>query len=120
MGYIFLFSNILLVTACQVILKWRLNTLPQDFSSFKTGWQTAVSFAQDGWMLFAVIGTFLASGLWIAALTKIDLSFAYPFSVLSYIGVIAVSHYFLHEQVTPMRLIGVLIICVGIVVITKS
>ena len=120
MGYIFLFLNIALTVVCQIMLKWRLNRIPIDFKSTKATYQSLLELAQDYWIISAVLGTFLSSFLWILTLSKLELSVAYPFSVFSYVAVVVISHFLLGEQLTPFRLIGVVIICVGILMIVKK
>lgn len=57
---------------------------------------------------------------WIAVLSRMDLSYAYPFLALNFILIVVVSRFFLNEAVPPERWIGVMIICVGIIVVARS
>ena len=61
-------------------------------------------------------GTFL----WLVALSRVDLSYAYPFASLNYIFVLAASWLVLHEEPTPMRLFGVAAICLGVALLSRS
>ena len=61
-------------------------------------------------------GTFL----WLVALSRVDLSYAYPFASLNYIFVLTASWLVLHEQPTPTRLVGVLAICLGVALLSRS
>jgi len=63
---------------------------------------------------------FLAVFFWLYALTKVDLSFAYPFLALSYVLVILLSWLFLGENISYLRLVGVLVICFGVFIVSKS
>lgn len=120
MGYVYLGLNIALTVACQIALKWRINLLEIDFSTVASAWRSSLLLAKDLWTIAAVAGTFFASFLWILALSKLELSVAYPFSVLSYVAVVLISHFFLNEQLTYVRIAGVLLICVGILMITRK
>ncbi len=57
---------------------------------------------------------------WLAALSRADLSWAYPMLSLGYILVLLFSSIFLHESVGLTRWIGVLIIVVGVILVSRS
>jgi drug/metabolite transporter (DMT)-like permease len=57
---------------------------------------------------------------WLAALSRVDLSYAYPFASLSYVIMLAASWFLFHENITPIRLAGTLIVALGVLVISRS
>ena len=57
---------------------------------------------------------------WVYALTKVDLSFAYPFLGLSYVLILLCSWVFLGEYIPLIRWVGVLVICLGVFLVAKS
>jgi multidrug transporter EmrE-like cation transporter len=58
--------------------------------------------------------------VWIAALTKAPVSSAYPMLSLGYVVVAAISVGWLGETVTPAKLLGIALICVGVVLVSRS
>lgn len=58
--------------------------------------------------------------LWIYALSKVDVSYAYPFQALGYIFVVVTSFFLLHESLTPSKLIGVGLITLGVFFIART
>ena len=58
--------------------------------------------------------------LWLAVLSWEDLSVALPMQALNYVLVAFLSQYFLGETVSPLRWAGTLLVCVGVMMITKS
>ena len=58
--------------------------------------------------------------LWLAVLSWEDLSVALPMQALNYVLVAFLSQYFLHETVTPLRWAGTILVCVGVMMITKD
>ena len=70
------------------------------------------------WAGLALFG--VSAVLWIFALSKASLSFAYPFAALGYVLIVAFSVFVLHETVPPLRWLGVACICVGIVLIAQT
>lgn len=58
--------------------------------------------------------------LWLAVLSWEDLSVALPMQALNYVLVAFLSQYFLNEVVTPLRWAGTVLVCIGVILITKS
>lgn len=58
--------------------------------------------------------------LWIAVVSNVDLSVAYPMVSLAYVMVFVASWLFLGENIPPLRAVGLLIIVAGVVVISRS
>jgi multidrug transporter EmrE-like cation transporter len=71
-----------------------------------------------------VIGGLLVYGggviFWIIALSYLQLSFAYPFGSLAYIGIIIGSYFLFKEPISRQRLVGIGILVLGIVLIGLS
>ena len=77
--------------------------------------------ALTNWRL--ILGTAMQAvyfGLWLAVLSWEDLSVALPMQALSYIVVAFLAQWYLGEHVSPMRWAGISLVCVGVVMITKS
>lgn len=58
--------------------------------------------------------------LWLAVLSWEDLSVALPMQALNYVLVAILAKYLLHEQVSPLRWAGITLVCIGVILITKS
>lgn len=58
--------------------------------------------------------------LWLAVLSWEDLSVALPMQALNYVLVAFLSQYFLGEVVSPLRWTGTVLVCAGVMLITKS
>lgn len=58
--------------------------------------------------------------LWLAVLSWEDLSVALPMQALNYVLVAILAKYLLHEQISPLRWAGIALVCVGVIMITKS
>jgi drug/metabolite transporter (DMT)-like permease len=58
--------------------------------------------------------------LWMLALSRASLSFAYPFAALGYVLIVAFSVLVLHETVPPLRWLGVACIVTGIVLVAQT
>lgn len=58
--------------------------------------------------------------LWLAVLSWEDLSVALPMQALNYVLVAFLAHYFLGETVSLLRWAGTVLVCIGVLMITKS
>lgn len=70
------------------------------------------------WIGFSGFG--LGAVFWLAVLSRVPLSIAYPILALSYFVVVVEAWLFLRERVTWKRLVGVAIIVAGVVVVGLS
>ncbi|MGH2806441.1 MAG: EamA family transporter [Actinomycetota bacterium] len=68
-----------------------------------------------GLFLFGISAVF-----WLVVLSRVRLSVAYPLVGISYIIIVALARFMLHEHVPVLRWVGVVIIALGIVVIGLS
>jgi drug/metabolite transporter (DMT)-like permease len=57
---------------------------------------------------------------WLVALSRVDLSYAYPFASLSYVVMLAASWLLFDENISLVRLLGTLVVGVGVLLISRS
>lgn len=58
--------------------------------------------------------------LWLTALSRIELSYAYPFASLGYVIMLVASWQLFHEDISLLRLIGCAIVIFGVILISKT
>ena len=58
--------------------------------------------------------------VWLAALSKAPVSTAYPMLSLGYVVVAAVSTLWLGETLSPAKVLGIALICAGVVLVSRS
>ena len=58
--------------------------------------------------------------LWIVVLSKVEVSFAYPLLSIGYVVVALVGWRFFGESLSAIRFVGIVIICIGVYLISKS
>jgi multidrug transporter EmrE-like cation transporter len=62
----------------------------------------------------------LSAALWLIVLTRSDLSFAYPLLSTGYVFVVILSRIIFHEHVSPVRVLGTLVIIFGVYLISRT
>ena len=58
--------------------------------------------------------------VWLAALSRVPLSRAYPFNALTYVGILLAAKFGLHEDVTPTRWFGAALVVTGLLLVVRS
>jgi multidrug transporter EmrE-like cation transporter len=58
--------------------------------------------------------------VWLAALAKAPVSTAYPMLSLGYVAVATVSFLWLGESMGPAKVLGIALICAGVVLVSRS
>lgn len=119
MSYFFIALTIAFTVAGQLVLKMGMLGIG--------GMPTAVA-DWPSFFLKALLDPLVVGGLvlavaaalsWMAAVSRSDLSFAYPFMSLAVVLVLALSGLVLGESVPITRWIGVAIVCLGILVAAR-
>lgn len=73
----------------------------------------------DPWIISGFAAALIASLFWMAAMTKFEISFAYPFMSASFILVFILSIYIFGETFTWGKVLGLALITAGIIVTVK-
>ncbi|MBJ7313315.1 EamA family transporter [Rugamonas sp. CCM 8940] len=120
MNYLYIALTIALTVYGQIAIKMQVlqaGELPAD-----GGGKLAflLRLLLNPWIVSAFAAAFLASIAWMGAMTKFQLSHAYPFMSLNFVIVLALSAWLFHEPMSMTRLIGVTLICVGTVVAAQG
>ena len=115
-GFAYVLGSILCTVYGQIIVKWQVakaGALPAAFSE-RIPFMARLIF--NPWILSGIFAGFLALVCWLAAMTKFELSYAYPFMSLAFVLVLVLSAFLFHEPLTVAKILGVLLIIAGIVV----
>jgi drug/metabolite transporter (DMT)-like permease len=71
--------------------------------------------------VFIGLGIYLIGTVfWLAALSRVDLSYAYPFASLSYVIMLVASWQMFDEKITLSRVLGTLVIGIGVLLISRN
>lgn len=115
----YIFSTILLTVYSQMIMRWQVGLageLPADMVGkiYFIG-----RLLVNPWILSGVIATFFSGVSWMLAMTKFDVSYAFPFVSLNFVLVLGTSAFLLHEPLNLAKLAGTTLIVSGVVIIAR-
>ncbi|MBI4921072.1 MAG: EamA family transporter [Devosia nanyangense] len=118
--YAYIAATIVLTVYGQVVLKWRVRgygALPEEtIAKFRF----LFGLFLDPFVLSGIFAAFLASLAWMAAMTKFELTHAYPFMSLNFVVVLLLSVWLLGEPLTIPKVLGVALIVAGTVVVARG
>jgi len=115
-SHIYIFITILLTVYGQLVIKWQMNrvgTLPNTLTGKLS---VLLHMFFNPWVISCLFAGFCVVLSWMTAMTKFDLSYAYPFMSLSFVFVLILSGIFFHEPVTLPKVVGLSLIVIGIIV----
>jgi multidrug transporter EmrE-like cation transporter len=119
-GYIGVFLTIIFTVYSQLVIKWQVNNageLPLDgFGKI----QFLLILLLNPWVISSIIATLGAGLSWMLAMSKFDLSYAYPFVSLVYVFMMVASVVFFNESLTINKVLGVFLIFTGIIILTQG
>ena len=120
MGYFYILGTVIFAVIGQICIKWRV----MQYGSIPSGMLEKFSFVAkvivDPYVLLGFLAAFLSSVFWIGAMSKFELSFAYPFTSLSFILIMLASYFIFNESITTYKIIGLLFIVAGIIITSRS
>lgn len=120
MGYFYIAGTVLFTVYGQLILKWRMNdigVLPEPAAE-KVVFLVKLVF--DPYIFSGFVAAFVASLFWMAAMSKFDVSYAYPFMSAAFVLVFMLSVFLFNEPLSLQKVLGLVLIVAGIVVTSRS
>jgi len=72
------------------------------------------------WVFFGLIMMVISMGTHLIVLSRVEISFAYPFLGLSFVLITVYGHLALGESVNIWRIAGVALICTGVALVARS
>lgn len=115
----FIFLCVAFTVTSQLLMRWRVGaagSLPAS-SSERVGF--VVGLLMTPWIWLAVLCTFLAGVSWMLALTKFELSYAFPFTGVSFLVMLTAGALMFGEHVTLGRAAGTLLVMLGLFVVVR-
>jgi multidrug transporter EmrE-like cation transporter len=104
----------------QILLKQGMNTIGKFEFDGDNLMRMLPVVAFNPYVVGGLLVLVFSMGLHLMALSRVELSFAYPFLSVSYILVLLAGYFWFGDAINSSRLIGVALICVGTFFIARS
>jgi multidrug transporter EmrE-like cation transporter len=84
------------------------------------GGSLALRAATSPWVLLGLVVFGVSAIAWLATLSRLPLSVAYPFNALGYVVILTVSVLILHERANLMTWLGSLMVVSGLLIVVLT
>lgn len=119
-GYLLVFGTVAFTVYGQLITKQQVAQLSRVPPGLAAAWYFAQQIVTRPLLLSGFVAAFLAALCWMGALTRFELSYAYPFMSLNFVLVLALSVPCFGETLTAAKLVGLGLIILGVVVTSRG
>ncbi|SIQ11182.1 Multidrug transporter EmrE [Rhizobium sp. RU20A] len=114
----FILFTVLTNAAAQLMLKQGMTTLVSPLSDNIVLKLLQIVF--NPWVFAGLVTFVISMASHLFVLSKVELSFAYPFLSLAYVAVAVFAYFLFREDINAWRIAGIAFICVGTVLIAQS
>jgi len=105
----------------QLIIKWQMSAFSfNDYETWQDKFALAFSMLLNPYIMIALVLTLLSGVTWMIAMTKFEISYAYPFTILGLVFVTIFSVILFGESVNIYKIGGIILIVFGVIVISKG
>ncbi|MCE5175159.1 MAG: SMR family transporter [Bacteroidales bacterium] len=118
MDILLIITSVLLNCAAQLCIKKGMLMVGEITMGSLT--QSLLPMLTNLYLWLAMICYAVSIFLWIVVLSKVEVSFAYPFLSIGYVFAAIFGYYFFGESLNFTRITGILVICVGVYLISRS
>ena len=113
----YILASVLLVNTGNLVAKYGLQRYPFQFDAILTSY---INLLTSPFIILGLAAIGASSIFWLAALSKAELSYAYPMISIGYVITAVASWILFGENLTVMRMAGIFIICSGVFLMSKS
>ena len=115
-----LLAGICLSVIGELLLKHGMNRFGPLDLSLPTLLPTLVRVFTQPLILFGFIFVFGASIFWLAVISRVNLSYAYPLLAFGYVVTALLARVLFNEPISLARWAGIIVICIGVVLVSRS
>lgn len=115
----FILFTVLTNAAAQLMLKQGMLSLG-DIAVASNPVLKILQIVFSPWVFAGLLTFVISMASHLFVLSKVELSFAYPFLSLAYVAVAVFAYFIFHEDLNAWRIAGIAFICVGTVFIAQS
>jgi multidrug transporter EmrE-like cation transporter len=119
-SFLLVLLGVLLNAIAQLLLKAGTNAVGLFEFSAANALPVGFKLGTEPHILGGIACYVVSVVVWIMALSRVEVSVAYPMLSIGYVLNALAAWYWLGEAVTPLRLVGIGIIIVGVYVVARS
>jgi multidrug transporter EmrE-like cation transporter len=115
-----IFTGVFLNAIAQLALKQGMRQI--GHFEFTPGilWGMSWKIGTNPYVVFGLACYVVSVGVWLLALSRVDVGFAYPMLSVGYIVTAIAAFYLFGEALTPVRIAGIAVIMFGVFLISRT
>jgi len=118
--FLFIISGVLLNAVAQLLLKAGANAIGEIHLTMQNWFAVGIKAATQLPIIGGLTCYVLSVVVWIIALSRVDVSLAYPMLSLGYVVAAFGAWYFLGEALSMQRLLAIVVILVGVALLART
>ena len=118
MNIVLILLSVLLNCAAQLLI--RKGMLIEGEVGMQNMLSHVASMITNVWLWGAMLCYALSIFLWMSVLSKVEVSYAYPFLSVGYVVSAVAGYALFNENLSPIRIAGIIVICIGVILISRS
>lgn len=115
-----LLLGVLLNVLGQLLLKAGMMAIGYFEFSYANVWPIGLKVVTNPYIAMGITCYVLSVATWLLVLSRMQVSIAYPLLSIGYIANAVVAYYLFGEPITSLRVLGILIIIIGVTLVTRS
>lgn len=118
--HVYIFSTIIFTVYSQLIMRWQVSQagpLPLD-SMGKVNF--VIHLFMNPWVISGLIATFCSGVSWMLAMSKFEISYAYPWIGLNFVLMLFFGVLLFDELLSTPKILGTLLVVLGILIISRA
>jgi len=76
--------------------------------------------AMDPFIILGMASYAISIAIWLAVLSRVEVSFAYPFLGVGYIIVAGLSYFLFGENLSTNKVLGIIIVSIGLIFLSRA
>ncbi len=119
-SFALIFAGVMLNATAQILMKAGTNAIGHFEFSMENILPIGLKLATEWHIIAALFCYAISVVVWILALSRVPVSIAFPMLSMAYVVNALAAWYFLGEAFNPTKLIGMAIIILGVVIISRA
>ena len=118
--FILILLTVFFNTAAQIALKAGMLQIGHFGFTWENFIPITLKIIASPWIIFGIIIYAGSVGVWLMVLSRIPVSIAYPISSLGYVTSAIAAYYLWGENLTLIRIAGIIVILVGVYMVARN
>jgi drug/metabolite transporter (DMT)-like permease len=113
--------SVVLSALAQIVLKIGMSSAPVSAAlSDGSAWKIGLTIITTPYVLMGLACYGLSMVVWLFVLAEVDVSLAYPFVSVGFLITLALGVLLLGEHLSALRILGTLLVALGVVLVSQS